>query len=487
MLPNAADTLITRRRLLLRLSAAALAPLTSLAACGGQATVTASSQATVTSTTPATIASTTSAAATAPTGSKVSLQWWHGWGGTLAAKTLSRAGQLFNAQSDQVVVEVVQVQQIDNKVVAAIAGGVPPQIASNLSTFPPLILNGSLRALDDYLSQGRLKPSDFVEGLLSGATWQGKIYGMPVVEAGPRWGLVCNVDLATTAGLDPSKLPTTLSDMYQWHTELTKLDAAKNPLTIGYDPRDGAGGAGPASNVPLYWGGATHGLSVWAAKAMTFHFDDPRYADALATLKKFYDYVGVDKMAAFRKVHPGWTQTAEAAVPGGVQAMIVSGYYTPGQLAQITPNGKFAVGWPPTSDDRKGKKVQAVGSVPNVMPKAAPHPDAGFAFLTFLTTPPATQAIFEGTGFLGGLKAFYDPKQTKLQMSAGQQWYMNAALQADEFWPCDVIPNQDYVAQQKANTFSAVLQNKQSPQDAARTLQQLVTTDLQTKYPQLHA
>lgn len=499
MLPRIADSLISRRRLLLRLSAAAaLAPLISLAACSQQPTVTSSTKTTTigrasTGTPVSTAAPTGNAgapqtAATTRSGSKVSLQWWYGWGGTLAAKTLSQAVHLFNAQSDQVVVEAVQVQKIDDKLVTAIAGGVPPQIASNITkTFPQLIVRGSLRALDDYLARGSLKTSDFAEGLFSGATWQGKIYSMPVVEAGPRWGLVCNVDLARQAGLDASKLPTTLSDLYAWHTELTKFDAAKNPLVIGFDPEDGSGGAGPASNVPLYWGGATHGLAVWDAKAMTFHFDDPRYADALATLKKFYDYIGVAKVVAFRHAHPGWTEIPSAAVPSGLEAMIVSGYYTPGQLAQIAPNETFAYGWPPTSDDRKGKKVQAVGSVPNVMPKTAPHPDAGFMFLTFLTKPQATQVIFDGTGFLGGLKAFYDPMQTKLKLSPGQVWYMNAALQADEYWPCDVIPNQDFVLQQKANTINDVLQGKQSPQDAARTFQQLVTADLQQKYPQLRA
>ena len=62
----------------------------------------------------------------APPAEAVSIQWWHGWGGMTGTNAMQAVADAFNKQSDTVYVERLQVDDVHEKYLTAIAGGAPP-------------------------------------------------------------------------------------------------------------------------------------------------------------------------------------------------------------------------------------------------------------------------------------------------------------------------------------------------------------------------
>ena len=419
----------------------------------------------------------------APPAEAVSIQWWHGWGGMTGTNAMQAVADAFNKQSDTVYVERLQVDDVHEKYLTAIAGGAPPDCEIGNLNYSEFWAREVLQELDDWINASDvIDMDDILEAAVEGAKWKGKTYGLPCIESSVRFAFSYNVDRVKEAGLDPDNPPQTWDEVFEWHEAITTFDSAGNLEILGFDPMDAMGGSGPGPPDPFFWP-PSYGLTWWEKDASKFHFDDDLFVDALATVNSFYDYVGVEKMAGYRSSYGTWTQSPTASFPAGVQAMIVNGPWQPGELARAAPDKNFAYSWSPTPSDRKGTKVQASGGHYGSIPLGAPHPQEAFAFLEFCTKDEAQDIVFDQTGWLGPRKSW----NAKLDVStySGLDFYVNSIAEADELWPSAGCPISSFVGQQWWNTVDAVNFGDKTPAEGAADMQKLCTEELDKQFPDL--
>ena len=420
-----------------------------------------------------------------PAEETVTISWWHQWGGTTGMAAMEGVAAAFNEEDRNVKVERLHVIEMNDKLLAAIAGGTPPDVGVCCVEYAELFSRGAVMAIDDRIDNSDVVGrDDFVPGLLESMQWQGATYGVPGFEAGPRYGLMYNKAIIDEAGLDPENLPHTWDEMFEWHVELTQFDAAGNVEIVGFDPRDATAGVGPATNIPQFWA-LTYGLDMWDDETNAFNYDNELFVRALNTIKRFTDHVGVQQMESFRSSFGGWTQSPSSSFPSGVQAMIVTGYYAPGELFHSAPDKEFGVGWVPVSEDRSDVNFQNVGGHPMYIPNGVTNVDAAFEFIEFCSDEKAQNVIFDSTGWLGGRKALYDPDLPKYQRYENLDWFLRSVNEADELWACPVIPIQGFVNQQRSRTYESVIFGDKDAEEAAADMQAACTEELLKQFPEL--
>ena len=420
----------------------------------------------------------------APAEGPVEITWWHAWGGT-GMEALTKVEETFNAKDSNIKVLRTQVSEMNDKLLTAIAGGTAPNIGTCCVPYAQLYAREVVIPLDEFIDASTTVSRDeFVPGLLDGMIWQGKTYGVPAVESGPRYGFIYNTDLTEEAGLDADNPPQTWDEMYDWHVALTKFDDAGNVEQVGFDPRDATAGNGPLTNIPMFWA-VSYGFEVWDKENLTFHFDDDRFIAALGTIKRFYDHVGVEKMQSFRDSFGTWTSSPTASFPSGVQANIVTGYYAPGEMSNTAPDLNYTVTWAPRPEERRDVKFQSIGGHPLYIPVGTEHVDEAWTFIEYMLTDEVAEIIYDITGWLPGRKKFYDPEVLDVARYAGLDWYLQSVNEANEFWSGPVIPIDAFVNQERNRTYDAVVFGDKTPEEAAIDMQQSVTDELQKQFPEL--
>jgi multiple sugar transport system substrate-binding protein len=374
---------------------------------------------------------------------------------------------------------------MDEKLLTAIAGGEPPDVAVGNIAFSQFCARGSFTPLDDLFEASEIVPlgsDDIIASLWEDGSWQGAIYGLAGGEVGPRMGFVYNVDLVEQAGFDPDTPPLTWDELYEWHEKITTLDDAGNVEILGFDPLDAMGGRRPTSDASFFWADS-FGFEWWDANEMSFNFDDELFVQSLVTIKRFYDLVGVEKMEGYRTSYGTWTQSPTASFPAGVQAAILNGYWTPGELIHSAPDLEFRHTWPPNSSERRGVKFQNVGGHPVVIPKGVAQPEESFKFLEFMTTPTCMDIILDTTGWFGPRISWLqtvDPSKFP-----GLDFYLKSTTEADELKPCPLCPISSFVGQELSNTWDAVNYGEKTPEEAAADLQDLLTEEIGKQFPTL--
>ena len=159
-----------------------------------------------------------------PAEETITISWWHQWGGTTGMAAMEGVAAAFNEEDRNVKVERLHVTEMNDKLLAAIAGGTPPDVGVCCVQYAELFSRGAVMPIDDRIDNSDVVGrDDFVPGLLESMQWQGATYGVPGFEAGPRYGLMYNKAIIDEAGLDPENLPHTWDEMFEWHVELTKF------------------------------------------------------------------------------------------------------------------------------------------------------------------------------------------------------------------------------------------------------------------------
>ena len=107
--------------------------------------------------------------------------------------------------------------EIDNKFLAAVAGGQPPDIHHPPGRIPPeMAIGGALAPLDDFVKF----PSDLLKAYNELIIFNGKHFGMPA--NGGLGAMAYNTQLFEQAGLDPTKLPDTWDELADAADKITK-------------------------------------------------------------------------------------------------------------------------------------------------------------------------------------------------------------------------------------------------------------------------
>lgn len=405
---------------------------------------------------------------------EVTLHYWFAWGESFADAVRSAADSDEWKQG----YPGIKVEPLpgagDEKLLASIAAGEPPDGASNIS-YPEFFARGAATPVSEWVNASKvIDKEDVFKETLDGAIYKGEMYGVPAAEGFLRYGLCFNVDLVKEAGLDPDSPPQTWDEAFQWHQTLTKFDAAGNVTLVGFDPLDAMGGSigyGDPFMWPICWG-----FDYYDEAKEEFNLDNADMVEGFATIKKFYDFVGAEKMAAFRESYGTWTGP-NAGFIVGTQAVQINGYWTPGEAAHLAPDKNYGYSWIPVPARRKGTKVQSTGGHYIVIPKGAKHPEQMFHFAQFLLmSDVANDAIFNALGWLPPRKSYM--KKADIGKYPGLDWFVRSAEEADEMGAVEMNPITSVTADKWGDATDGVIYGEMTPQEAAKFMQEELTEEL---------
>jgi maltose-binding protein MalE len=353
----------------------------------------------------------------------------------------------------------------------ATAAGTPPDMGAGLSYWD-FWFRGALWPVDDWVNASQsIKKDDFIHKVWENYIYKNQLIGVPGLEAYIGAGLNYNEKLVTEAGLDPDEPPVTWAECFEWHKALTEFDSAGNLLQMGLDPYDAAAGA--PEFAPSSWG-----FTWWNEEEGTFHFDDPRWAESLDVMGEFVRYVGPDQLDGLRAV-PG-QGTWGGAFNAEVQAMILEGYWHPGETAIQKPEVSQynRVTWIPVPDNRRGAKVLTARGHCMVLLKEGEHPYEAFRVAEYMLSDTALDILFEEVGWMVAKRSWLETVDSTA--FPGLEWYIKAPNEATEWVSDGRCPLTSFLWTHYAELREKVYRDVMSASDAAKEMQRRVEAEWET-------
>ena len=354
-------------------------------------------------------------------------------------------------------------------VLTAVAGGTPPDGASNID-YVNFMAKGQFQDLGPRIAGSAvIKKADFIDSSWKNGAWKGVQYGVPAIEHFLNYGLNYNADLVKEVGLDPSKPPVTWSDTLEWHKKLTKFDAAGNLKQMGLDPYDAMAGETDFQGISI-------GFTPFDEATNKHDFNNPGMAESFKVGAEFVKVVGPDKLTALHQVagQGGWGESYNAKV----QAMIIEGYWHPGETAVQKPEVSKVntTSWAPVSDARAGKKVQGIGGHFLPIFTGAKNPDGMWKFTEFMIGDKPCDIIFKEVGWLPSRPGYL--AKVNADAFPGLKFYIDAATTATDWLPnFRRSPIHGFIQTQYQELRDLVNRDKMKPEDAAAELQKRVETE----------
>lgn len=457
-------TRFNRRQFLRAASLAAASGL--LAACGGPAAPAGEAgQPTAAGAAPtaATAAEPEATAVPAPKNPNA-VQWWVGWGELVpffdSFKEMAAFKELLGSDDVEMKPSIN-----DEALLTSIAAGTPPDCASNVS-YLDLFTRDVCAPLDDLVAKSSIiKKDNFIAGNWAGGSYKGVQYGIPTLECFVRFGLNYNTRMVEAARLDPNAPPVTWAETLEWHKKLTTFDSAGNIKTIGLDPYDAEGGAiGDGFLAARSWG-----FKWFDEAAGKFNLANPQMAESFDVMGEFYKIAGPDKLAGMRQV--SGNDTWGGSFNAEVQAMIIEGYWHPGETQAQKPEvAKFnRATWAPVPASRKGEKIQGTGGHYVLVFKEAKHKEPAFKFAEFLATDAVNERIFKELGWLPAYKPFLDKADPKAY--PGLDFYFQSVKDATDMQPAINCPITSFAQSQYEELREQVYRGAMNGTQAAEEFQ----------------
>jgi len=356
----------------------------------------------------------------------VTVDLWQNWAGILG-KAVDRLCERFDDAEPYIDVNclVTEIGVHPEKLVTAVAGGNPPDgVTLSGDLVVGFVTKEMLLPLDDLIDASEVISRDnYADAMWEPLMSEGKTYGVPALESAPRCGLGWNKTLFEEAGMDPERPPTTLEELSAYAEQLTKFDAAGNLIQVGFDPLDAVGG-GPA----LHTWTRAFGAEWYDAEAQKVYLNSPEMVEMVDYIASFHKKHGPEKMAAYRTSYSKWCGRPESSFPRGVEAMILEGYWAPGELkVTAQPGLEFGWTWMPT---KTGETFQLVGGWNVCIPKGAKDIDEIFKLFEFLGTDDSNLTILEMAGSFCATNSFAE--KTDFARFGGLAWFMESVVKADK-------------------------------------------------------
>lgn len=370
-----------------------------LAACGATATSAPPATQAPTAAAEATTApeATATSAPAAAAEEKVSVEFWYGWTPDMIVSTLDGIAAKFMEEHPGI--EVVTAQhEWGEKLLTAYAAGTPPDVHEHWLPMQ-FAARGLLLPVDDLVSSSQTITIDLMpEVSWEVGTWNGQHYVVPALAFFAETALVANPKVFENAGLkSPDDLPKTWDEAYEQAKKYTAFDSAGNLDILWVTP-----------DKSLRYNKCQYGVNDYDPEERRWLLDDPAWVDVVESVARFYTLVGPDKIDAFRQTFPGWIAVPGSAFASDKLAMTISGYWIPGELDKNAPGKKFDYTWVPTGGAAAGKKVTHWGAHSMMIPKAGKNPETAWQLIEHYDSVESAQAIFEGCGWIGPAKTFWD-------------------------------------------------------------------------------
>jgi multiple sugar transport system substrate-binding protein len=319
------------------------------------------------------------------------------WTGT-EAQQLQRIIAQFNASQKQI--KVVGVSNPDmQKQLASMSGShgsfdISDNFGNNVGSWAS---KGILAPLSGFMASAKMSASDFVPAAMDQVTYKGQVYSLPI--AVHDFELVYNKKEFAAAGI--SAPPATTEQLAADIARLTKVNRGGQITQLGLgNPDTGT----TLTTLGYVFGGTWDGA----------HNNAPSPTDAgdLAALN-FYTKNVTDRYgaASVAKFTAGWGQYGSPQDPfyTGKVAMIIDGEWQPVSIRQNAPHLSWGVAdLPYPAGDPALKGTTQLTASTLFIPANAPHKQAAFTFLKYLTSPAAMLKFSLALGNLPARRSLLD-------------------------------------------------------------------------------
>jgi ABC-type glycerol-3-phosphate transport system substrate-binding protein len=349
----------------------------------------------------------------------------------------------------------------------AVAGGTPPDIGI-WGSYLDFMSRDVVVPLDDYIATSSTLGADkFIPGNWDVVQYKGKVYGIPGFECFVRRGLNYNTRLVEEAGLDPDNPPVTWDELMVWHEALTKFDNAGNLVQFGLDPYDAEGGVGPGNDgwfLTESWG-----FEYFNEDTKEFNLDNELMAEGLEVMGEFVKMMGPDNLVGLRSVEGQGTWGG--SFNAEVQAMIIEGYWHPGETVNEKPEvAQYnRATWVPVPESRRGTKIQFGGGHMAMIFKDGQYKDEAWPVAEWIQTDYVCNLIYDNIGWLPAYLPYFE--NADQEKYPGLKYYFDSVQEATYWGPFIRNEIQSFVETQYQQAREAVFRGEMSGAEAAAKLQ----------------
>jgi multiple sugar transport system substrate-binding protein len=268
----------------------------------------------------------------------------------------------------------------NEKLLAAIAGGNPPDVAYfDRFEVGSWAAQGSLEDLTPMAEADGITKDKYYPFAWDESTYEDKLYAIPTTTDSRL--IYFNIDHFTEVGLDPNNPPKTIAELEKAAELLTKKNG-KRFERIGFIPWYGQGW--------FYGWGWSFGGDFYDEQSKQATANDPKNVEALQWIADFAKKYNIEDIAAFTD-----SQGSGAMDPflTGQLSMKVSGPWEVSAIQKFMPDLKYGVFPMPTPTGADHTTWSGGWSV--VIPKGAKNKDAAWQFLKYFGSEEG-QKVFSG-------------------------------------------------------------------------------------------
>ncbi|MDQ0063332.1 ABC transporter substrate-binding protein [Paenibacillus harenae] len=306
-------------------------------------------------------------------GDQVTIDFWFPWGGDYQKEFKQYVVDEFEKKHPNIKVKMTFVEssgqtQSSDKLLTAIAGGNPPDVA----LFDRFLIGswaakGSLTDLTEFVENGGVSPDDYYKSVWDESVYEKKVYALP-------WGtdnraMYYNKTLMEKAGLDPNNPPKTIAELDEMAEAIFVEGKNGKYDEIGFIPWMNQGF--------LYtqawnWGGA------WEqnGELTPNHPQNVKALDWMAGYAKKYN---IENLTSFSTaigqtgMNPFWT---------GKVGFVFDGNWVLNDLSKYKPEFEWGVAPMPAADGYPS--ITWAGGWSYVIPKGAKHTNEAWEFVKFV-------------------------------------------------------------------------------------------------------
>lgn len=310
-----------------------------------------------------------------PREGRVVVKYWEKWNG-FEADAMREIVQDFNASQDRIWVDYSSVSQIDRRLMLAIAGGVPPDIAGVWGlSIPVYSENNALTPLEKLAAEKNIGPANYIPVYWDTCLHEGHLWGLPSTPA--TLALVYNKKMFREAGLDPEQPPRSIAELEAYNEKLTRRLPDGGIESIGFLPEE----PGWWNSLWGFWWG---GEMLRDGKANVL---SPEIRAAYEWVQSYPERFGVRELLAFRDGFGNYSSPQNPFFNGRV-AMVLQGVWIHNYIQKYAPpDFEWGVAPFPSFDPEKNPRVTLADCDVLVIPAGAKHPREAFEFIAYVNSP----------------------------------------------------------------------------------------------------
>jgi len=314
----------------------------------------------------------------------VKITYWEKWT-KFEGKAAADMTAAFNRKfAGRIQVDIVTISEIQRKLLVAIAGGDPPDVAGVYAfTIYPYADRNALLPLDENLARAGVSRADYVPVFWDMCQYRGTTWALPTTPA--TVALHWNKRLFREAGLDPEKPPKTLSDLDALAEKLTKRDASGNLTQVGYLPQE-----------PGWWNwawGAWFGGKLWDGHS-TITTDCAENVSAFQWIRSYSEKFGCDDLQRFVSGFGNFSSPQNAFLSGRI-AMELQGVWMHNFIEMYAPGMEWgAAPFPSAVPGLENVTVADADVI--VIPRGSRHPEEAWEFIRFVNSPEGMEIVCRG-------------------------------------------------------------------------------------------